>query len=341
MRVLVVNNLMSGQGDSRRYEFVGELCRRGADVLVRPIDADHDLQAALADATSFDAVAVIGGDGSASTAAYALRETGVPLLVYPAGTANAIALNLGLVPDPVRCAEAIVAGSVARVDLGEIVYEREHRPPKSGERRRATRPAGPLTMGFVAIAGVGFDAQMMERGAELKAQFGPSAYLIAALQNPAPTIARIVLELDGERIETEGSGVLLVNFGRMQFDLTVTHDSDAQDGMLEVVVLKARHIAELLPAVIASYLDRIVTYPSRSQALDTYRARCVTLTCDPPMRAQADGEALPGSTPLTCRVLPRAATFVVPARAAVPGVKPEPPARIAERPSHDTPKDKA
>jgi hypothetical protein len=39
---------------------------------------------------------------------------------------------------------------------------------------------------------------------------------------------------------------------------------------------------------------------------------------------QADGEVLPGATPLTCRVLPRAATFVVPARTAVPGVRLEP-----------------
>jgi diacylglycerol kinase family enzyme len=321
MRVLVVNNLMSGQGGSRRYELVGELCRRGVETIVRPVDPTHSLEDALIGAPAFDAVTVIGGDGTVSAAAYALRERGVPLLLYPAGTANAIALNLGITPDPVRCADALLDGRTARVDLGEIVFVREHRPPGGVERRRTTRESEPITMGFVAVAGVGFDAEMMERGAELKPQFGPGAYLVAALQNAAPRMSTIELDLDGERVSTEGSGVLLVNFGRLQFDLTVTHDSDAQDGMLEVVVIKARHITELIPAVIASYLDKIVTYPSRSQALDTYRARSVTVRCKPALRAQADGEVLPGATPLTCRVLPRAATFIVPKHAMVPGVR--------------------
>ena len=321
MRVLIINNLGSGQGDSRRYDFVGELARRGAEVTLRPIDETHSIVVALEGAKDFDTVAVIGGDGTMSAVAYELRDSGVPLFFYPAGTANAIGLNLGVSADPVRCAKAILAGRIARVDLGEIVYEREHRPPEKVERRRAPRAVGPVTNGFVAIAGVGFDAHMIERGAELKPQFGQSAYLLAALQNVSPQIARIELELDGKQVETEGSGVLFVNFGRMQFDITVTHDSDAQDGMLEVVVIKARNIAELLPAVLASYLDRIVEYPSRSQVLDTYRARSVTLRCTPRMPVQSDGEVLPGVTPLTCRVLPRAATFVVPERASVPGVR--------------------
>jgi diacylglycerol kinase family enzyme len=321
MRVLVVNNLRSGQGDARRYDLIAELCRRGVDVCVRPVDPEHTVDDAVRDATAFDTVVVVGGDGTVSTAAYALRETGVPMLVYPAGTANAVALNLGSSADPLRCVDAILEGSVARVDLGEITFEREHRPPRSGERRLAPRPTEHVTQGFVAIAGTGFDARLMERADDLKDAFGPGSYVLAALQDPAPKVARIELELDGKTVHTEGISVMLVNFGRMQFDLTVTHDSNAQDGMLEVVVIKARHIAELLPALLASYLDKIVTYPSRSQALDAYRAASVTVRCDPAMRVQADGEVLPGLTPLTCRVLPRAATFVVPARTIVPGVR--------------------
>jgi diacylglycerol kinase family enzyme len=321
VRVLAVNNLRSGQGDARRYELLAELCRRGVDATVRPVDEDRPIDAALADASGFDSVVAFGGDGTVSAAAYALRGSGVPLLSFPAGTANAVALNLGITADPVRCADVLLAGHTARIDLGELVCEREHRAPRGLERRRATRVTGPRTSGFVAVAGVGFDAEMIERGAELKPQFGPAAYLVAALQNASPRMARIALVLDGEEVETEGSGVLLVNFGRMQFDLTMTHDSDAQDGMLEIVVIKARHITELLPAVAASYLDHVVTYPSRTQVLDTYRARSVTVRCDPALRAQADGEVLTGSTPLTCQVLPGAATFLVPESATVPGVR--------------------
>lgn len=321
MRVLAANNLSSGAGDSGRYDLFAELNRRGAEVVLRPIDASHPLPESLADAAEFDVVVAAGGDGTVSAAAYALREVGTPLFVYPAGTANAVALNLGIQSDPVACADAIFEGAIARVDLGEIVFQGEHRPPGGTERRRSHRPVAPVTSGFVAVAGAGFDARMMERALELKPQFGPGAYLVAALQDATPTMARIELDIDGKRIETKGSGVLFVNFGRIQFDIAVTHDSDAQDGMLEVVVIKARHLVELLPAVISSYLDRIVTHPSRSQVLDTYRGRSVSLTTRPALRVESDGEVLGGTTPVTCRVLPKAARFVVPAHAAVPGVR--------------------
>lgn len=312
MRVLAINNPNSGQGESRRYELIGELCRRGVEVTVRTVGGGGSVEESLADASSFDAVAVLGGDGTISTAAYTLRGTGVPVLPFPAGTANAVALNLGITSDPVRCADVVLGGHTVKIDLGEIVYESEHRPPRGVERRRERRDSGPQTTGFVVVAGVGFDADMMERGVELKPQFGPAAYLVAALQNASPRMSRIELDLDGEHVETEGCGVLLVNFGRMQFELSATHDSDATDGLFEVVVIKAHHITDLLPAVAASYLDLLVGYPSRTQVLDAYRAREVSVRCRPSMRAQADGEVLPGATPLTCRVLPGAATFLVP-----------------------------
>lgn len=320
MRVLAVNNLRSGQGESHRYEFLAELARRGVELTVRPVNDGHTLAEAMSDARRFDRVVTIGGDGTASAAAYALRGTRVPLLIYPAGTANALALNLGVQPDPLRCADMLLNGDVAELDLGEIAFLKEHRTPSGSERRARSRPRPSVSMGFTTIAGAGLDATVVERGAELKPQFGAGAYLLAALQNMEPKTARIVLDMDGKRVETEGSGILLVNFGRIQFDLTVTHDSDAQDGMVEVVVIKAKHLAELIPAVIASYLDRIVTYPSRSQVIDTYRARRLTVRSDPPLPIQCDGEVLPGTTPLRCRVLHRAATLIVPRGVGLPGV---------------------
>ena len=50
-----------------------------------------------------------------------------------------------------------------------------------------------------------------------------------------PTFSEIHLDLDGRKVVTEGSAVILVNFARLQFDLTIAHDSDATDGLFEVV----------------------------------------------------------------------------------------------------------
>jgi diacylglycerol kinase (ATP) len=118
--VLVVNNPRAGQSDAGLFEYVRALSRAGAEVVLRPLDAERSLARALRDAEEHDRVVVAGGDGTVASAADLLRNTGIPLLPYPAGTANLIAMNLGEPIDPKGLAEVTLAGRVKRVDLGEI-----------------------------------------------------------------------------------------------------------------------------------------------------------------------------------------------------------------------------
>jgi diacylglycerol kinase family enzyme len=311
MRVLVVNNVKAGQGDAGLYEYVRELSLLGAEVTLRPLRPDAGLAHALRDAEDHDRVVAAGGDGTVSGTAYHLRNTGIPVLPYPAGTANLIALNLKVPLDPIRLARATFEGSVMRTDLGELTLEATSRDVVD-ERRRFPRGRRTRRMGFTGLAGAGFDADLVEGARKMKNIIGAGAYLVAAMQNIEPTVARLTMELDGRRIETEGSAVMLVNFGRIQFDITVTHDSDGADGMFEVVVVKARHVTELLPAVAAAMLDRIVDYPDRTQVFDTYRARRIAVSAVPALPLQVDGETIGGATPFVARVLPLAATWVIP-----------------------------
>lgn len=311
MRVLVVNNDKAGQGDAGLYDYIRELSRAGAEVTLRPLAAEGGLERALRDAEDHDRVVASGGDGTVSAAARLLRNTGIPLLPYPAGTANLIALNLRVPLDPVLLAEATLGGRLLRTDLGEIVFE-PSRETVPLDRRRRPRNMARRRIAFTGIAGAGFDADIMAGARDLKGILGAGAYLVAAMHNIEPTIGTVELHLDGRHVETEASAVLLVNFGTIQFDLAVTHDSDGTDGLLEVVVIKARHVTELLPAVMAAMLDRIVDFPDRTQVIDTYRAKHIEVTSTPPLPLQADGETLGAATPFSARVLPLAATWIVP-----------------------------
>ncbi|MDO8964387.1 MAG: diacylglycerol kinase family protein [Coriobacteriia bacterium] len=319
MKALLVNNLKAGQGDARLFDYIRELNVRGVEVTLRSIGGDRTLEHGLRDAEDYDRVVTAGGDGTASAAAYLLRNTGVPLLPYPAGTANLLAMNLGIPLEPARCADATLNGRTVRVDLGELSYENAGRPPGGNERRRIARPGVATRMGFAMMAGAGFDANIMHGAERLKDQIGAGAYLIAAVQNLEPQMATITLDLDGKTVETEGSAVLLLNFARIQFDLSIAHESDPTDGRFEVVVIKAKHMTELLPVLMAAFLDRIVTFPDRTQWLDTYSAKRVEIRSEPALPLQSDGDALGGVTPLSGRVLPKAATFVIPENAPIPG----------------------
>lgn len=297
MNILMVSNLRSGLGDPGVYDFVRELGEHRVEVTLRFLNEGSDLRHLLRDASSYTRVVAVGGDGTVSSVAYALRDTGIPILAYPAGTANVIARNLQLPIAPSDLALATIAGRTVTIDLGELTV-----PGTAGR--------APRTEGFAIAAGAGFDAAVMDAAQGLKATLGEGAYIIGALQNIAPTVAHFTLDIDGVAVETEGIAVLVVNLARFQFDLVVAHGSDAQDGLLEVVILKTRTAAGLLPAVWAALVDRLQSHPARP-GLEIHTASSVRVVADPPLPIQYDGEVAAGTTPIEARVLPRAATFIV------------------------------
>jgi len=297
VRTLVVVNSRSGGSDAGLYDFARALGVEGVEVVMRFATNEHRVEDLVRDATAFDRVVAAGGDGTVSAVCYATRGTGVPVLAYPAGTANLLAMNLGLPLDAPALARITLQGQPVAFDLGEL----DHFGPDG----RAS------TSGFAVMAGAGYDAAIMETAAPLKATFGAAAYVLAAVGNIAPTVSEFDLVLDGQRVTTDGIAVLLMNFGRIQFDLAVSRSWDPRDGLLDVAVMRAKHAAGLLPAVFSAMLDRIGEFAERS-GVEVYRAARVEVSAHPPLRMQYDGEVLEEMTPFAARALPGAATLIVP-----------------------------
>lgn len=300
MKILVAHNLRSGTGDAGLYDFVHELGRHGCEVTIRYLNGDANPCSLVFDADGFDCVVASGGDGSVSSICYALRYTQVPVLAFPAGTANLIAANLGLPPDPLKLARIALEGRQMAFDMGELTHLGSTEPLPQEER-----------CGFMVIAGAGYDATIMERAQQLKSALGVFAYVVGVMQTLTPTHARFRITLDGTPFDSEGIAVLVVNFAKLQFDLAVTHGSDPCDGLFEVAIARSKTAVGLLPAVWSAVLDRVLEYPDRSR-LDVRPAREILVESDPPLRLQYDGEALELTTPFGARVLPAAATLIVP-----------------------------
>lgn len=300
MRVLAIVNSRAGQGDAGLYEFLRVMGTTGVDITLRFVVPGSTMRDLVRDATEFDRVIAAGGDGTVSSVCYALRDVDVPILPYPAGTANLLALNLTMPLDPAELARIALSDSIVDLDLGEIDIGQPGDPARRHE-------------GFVIVAGAGFDAAIMEGAHELKGSIGVAAYLVAALQNIAPTVSKFTLELDGETVETEGIAVLVANVARLQFDLAITHESDPTDGRFEVVVLRTRNAIELLPAVWTAIVDRTTGLrPAKTAGIEVHSASRIRIEADPPLPVQYDGEITSGLTPFEARVLPGRARLLVP-----------------------------
>lgn len=295
MRILIIVNSRSGGSDAGLYDFARALGTHGAEMTLRFADGERAIEDLLVDATGFDRVVAAGGDGTASAVCYALRDSGIPVLVYPAGTANLLALNLGMPVEPRALAHTLLEGIALRFDLGEI----EQMHPGMDV---------PLKAGFAIMAGAGFDAALVNAAQPMKSTIGAAAYLVAAMTNLAPTTSEFEMALDGEHMTTDGIGVLLLNFGRLQFDVPVASGADPRDGRLEVAVIRSRSVAGLLPAILAGWSGA-----ERVPGLDLYAAAHVTVSAYPPLRMQYDGEVADALTPFEARVLPGATTLLLPA----------------------------
>ena len=96
------------------------------------------------------------------------------------------------------------------------------------------------------------------------------------------------------------SGVL----GRPQYTVS---DSKFDDGILEVCIVNKPSIRGAFDIV----LDILIRKRKKEFHL-IGQGKCITVFTEQPLPVQADGDII-GETPITVDVLPRAATFIVPA----------------------------
>ena len=296
MKVLIINNLQSGLRDGSIFEFVRKLARDGDEIIIRNTDGHTPLESLISGTESCDCIVASGGDGTIASVCYALKSSGIPILPFPAGTGNLLVTNLNQPEEPYALVDMIRDGFTLDFDLGEFSCDCDE---------------GSVVKGFIITSGAGYDATIMENSESLKEPFGPGAYIIAALGNTSPELAHFTIHLDDRTVKVDGIAVLVLNFAKIYPDISITHANDARDGLFEIVVLKPQNTVELLPALIAAFLDRTGKFPHRTDALETFRSKQVRVESDPALHVQFDGEAPGLTTPFEARVLPGAVRLIV------------------------------
>lgn len=254
-------------------------------------------------AAGADVVAVAGGDGTVRVVAEALTGRQVPLAVLPQGTGNLLARNLGLPLDPDEALGAALHGEDRLVDVGRL-----DEPGSSCD--------GSV---FTIMAGAGFDAAMMREAPEgLKAAVGWPAYLVGGLRGLRRSAARIEVSLDGAApIRARVRTVLIANVGSLPGGLSLAPGARPDDGLLDVVLVSPRRIADWV-VIVARGLTR---RDRQDHRLRTFQAGAVHIRMQRVQPRQIDGDLITDGTALVARVEPGALVVRFPAgqtRRAVP-----------------------
>jgi YegS/Rv2252/BmrU family lipid kinase len=259
-----------------------------------------------------DLVIVCGGDGSVSSAAMAVMESGLPMGIVPMGTANDLARTLDIPTDLVQAADVIAQGSTRLIDVGTV----------NGHA-------------FFNVASIGLSSELAQ-GLDpvLKRRFGRLGYALAAMKVLTRAVrfnARIVEK--GAAIEVETYQIAVGNGRHYGGGNVVEETAEVDDGHLDLYSLEMTNLwklALMLPAF------RSGTHGAWSEVRT---ARCVEfdIETEMPMPVNTDGEIVT-STPAHFKVHPKAiAVFAPPAVSVSEGTAMPSLASGAHRQASDTP----
>jgi YegS/Rv2252/BmrU family lipid kinase len=216
-------------------------------------------------------VLVCGGDGTVRTVCAELAGTGVSVGIVPAGTGNLLARNLGIPLQLQAAVDVALNGQDRAIDLARV----------SGDG------LGPDEH-FMVMAGMGFDAAIMEGASEqIKARVGWLAYVVSGLRNLMFPAVRVDIRLDGgEWTRHRATTVLIGNVGYLQAGMPLLPDAAIDDGVLDVVVLHPNRFLAWIPLAV-----RVLRRGRRSDELiNRMTGRTVTVRAHSETPRQLDGD---------------------------------------------------
>lgn len=235
-------------------------------------------QARRAVAAGAQVVFVCGGDGTVRAVIAGLLDSDAALAILPAGTGNLLASNMKLPDDAALGVRLVVAGGRRDVDIGRV----------DGEV-------------FAVMAGMGFDAAMMEDASDsLKARVGPIAYVLAALHHLRDRPMRLHVQIDDlAPLRCTARSVLVGNVGRLQGGVQLLPQAEPDSGLLEVAILRPRHLGHWVVLAAAVVLRR-----DRVPRMTTLRGSRIDIVSDRPQPRQLDGDVIEPGDSLRISVLP-------------------------------------
>jgi len=293
--VLIANPAKVEDVDALLAQLGGALAEHGwpaPRLLTTTVDEPGRGLAEQAAREGADVVLAAGGDGTVASVVSGLVGTETALAVLPSGTGNLLARNLDLPMDTSGVVEALVAGKVRSIDVGEVV-----------------EGAG-VGSSFAVMAGLGFDAAIVEDAPErLKAMVGWPAYLVSAVSHLAdePFTCTIVVD-GGEPIEREARSVLVANVASLQGGVDLAPDAGVSDGLLDVIVLGPKTLTDWLRLG-----ARLVTGSDREdERIERLQGRRVEITAHADEVCQLDGDPVGSTSRFVAEVRPRALRLRVP-----------------------------
>tara|TARA_Y100001973_G_scaffold102966_1_gene169174 strand:- start:231 stop:1115 length:885 start_codon:yes stop_codon:yes gene_type:complete len=225
-----------------------------------------------------DCLMAAGGDGTVNKVAELCLKIGATLAVLPSGTANDFARNLDIPTEPSEVARLVAEGTVQKVDVAV-----------AGERI------------FLNVAHIGLGTlPSRQASSPTKKWLGQFSYVATLLQQlGAQRGFHARIQSDDSAIEGRWLSVAVATGAYFGGGHEIPQAS-ANDGLLDIIAVKPRPVAQLLFAFLMVRLNRKT--PSRTSTVIQIKSKWCQVETSRPKTITVDGDEA-GKTPFkaTCQ----------------------------------------
>lgn len=289
MKLLFVVNPISGGVDKEPFlKSAKALCQKhGIEYEIFKTTGKNDEQnlKLVLDKVDPDKVVSVGGDGTTLFTSIILRNSKYPMGIIPLGSANGMATELFVNPDPVDALKDIIMSQVS-AGLDMVVVNDKHYS--------------------IHIGDVGINAQIVasyekdkNRGMATYAK-----YFIEELKQISPF--EITVKANGKEIKNRGVMVGICNSRKYGTGIPLNLNGNPMDGKFEIVIVENISANSLLKAGLSKFDDSF--YDSQNGiVISTTEAE---ISFKEPRLLQLDGEVIGDFSKLKIKILPNAVKFI-------------------------------
>ncbi|MEO2508919.1 YegS/Rv2252/BmrU family lipid kinase [Clostridium paraputrificum] len=204
---------------------------KGYQVVPYRIQKDRDIDEAfdIID-KDYKYVLVAGGDGTVDSVVNAMMNRGIdlPIGILPVGTANDFGKFIGIPSDVTKACKQILESEPKAVDIGKINDKY-----------------------FINVASSGLFTDVSQKtDLNLKNTIGKLAYYLKGIEE-IPNFRRLKVHLKSKEVDFDGEMYLILVFnGQTAGNFKLATRADVNDGYLDVIMIKAVPIIEILPLFI-------------------------------------------------------------------------------------------
>ncbi len=246
--------------------------------------AKHAIELCKQEKDNFDAIVIVGGDGSINEASQALINSNTALGIIPTGSGNGFARDLKI---PLKISKAIKVINqfhTKKIDAARINSEF-----------------------FVNVAGLGFDAQIAHKFAELGTR-GFKSYVKLTLKEFTKIKRNAYkLTIDDKTIDLEAVMLTIANGKQFGNNAYIAPTASLTDGKLNITVVNLPNVFK--PSLELNNIRKTI---DKFKIIRTFKAQKISISSSEEFISQIDGEPSHYKNNIEIEVLPKALHIIVP-----------------------------